>query len=111
MKLDQVRKFALSLPEVTEEPHFQYTSFRVRGKIFLTAPPGERYIHVFVDFEAREPALELHPDFVEKLMWGTRVAGLRVTLAGAKPGVVHELVLVAWRRKAPKGLAATLVQP
>jgi hypothetical protein len=34
MTLSQVRRFALSLPETTEEPHFDRTSFRVRGKIF-----------------------------------------------------------------------------
>ena len=34
MKTAQVRRFALSLPAVTEEPHFHYSSFRIRGKIF-----------------------------------------------------------------------------
>jgi len=33
VKLNDVRRFAMSLPEVTEEPHFAYTSFRVKGKI------------------------------------------------------------------------------
>ncbi len=31
-----VRKLALSFPEVTEAPHFEKTSFRIRNKIFLT---------------------------------------------------------------------------
>lgn len=30
---------ALSFPETSEAPHFDKTSFRVRGKIFAT-PPG-----------------------------------------------------------------------
>lgn len=30
------RKLALSFPEVTEEPHFEKTSFRVKNKIFAT---------------------------------------------------------------------------
>lgn len=34
--LDQLRKLALSFPEVTEEPHFEKTSFRVKKKIFAT---------------------------------------------------------------------------
>ena len=109
MKPALIRKYALSLPETTEEPHFQYASFRVRGKIFMTVPPGERYIHVFVDDDRREPALELHPEFVEKLHWGAKVVGLRVELAKAEAGVVKDLVLQAWRRKAPKALAATVV--
>ena len=31
-----LRKLALSFPEVTEEPHFEKTSFRVKKKIFAT---------------------------------------------------------------------------
>ncbi len=33
---DEVRKFALSFEGASEEPHFNKTSFRVRGKIFAT---------------------------------------------------------------------------
>jgi hypothetical protein len=36
MKIDTVRKYALSLEAVTEEPHHNYSSFRVRSKIFVT---------------------------------------------------------------------------
>lgn len=31
-----LRDFSLSLPEATEEPHFEKTSFRVKKKIFAT---------------------------------------------------------------------------
>lgn len=34
--LDTLRHLALSLPETTEEPHFEKTSFRVKKKIFAT---------------------------------------------------------------------------
>lgn len=34
--IDTFRKFALSFPEATEEPHFEKTSFRVKKKIFAT---------------------------------------------------------------------------
>ena len=47
--LDSARAFALSLPGSTEEPHFDMSSFRVRGKIFATVPPGDEDLHVFVD--------------------------------------------------------------
>lgn len=105
MKLNQVRRHALSLPEVTEEPHFQYSSFRVRGKIFVTVPPDEKHIHVFVGEEQREPALALYPKFLEKLTWGAKVVGLRVALAPAASNVVNRLVSLAWQNKAPKSLA------
>ena len=49
MRLAEARKFALSLPEATEEPHFEKSSFRVRGKIFATVPEDQKHLNVFVD--------------------------------------------------------------
>lgn len=106
MKLSAVRKFAMSLPEVSEEPHHNFGSFRVRGKIFVTLPPGDEFIHVFAPEQAREQALATHGAFVEKLLWGAKVLGLKVRLAGADPAVVNLLVRQAWEHKAPKALVA-----
>jgi len=106
MMIAQVRRFALSLPEVTEEPHFQFSSFRVRGKIFATVPPDGKHLHVFVVDDDRDIALALNPAFLEPLRWGARIVGLRVALARAKPGVVQKLLAQAWSRKAPKSLAS-----
>lgn len=36
VSIETFRKFALSFPETTEEPHFEKTSFRVKKKIFAT---------------------------------------------------------------------------
>jgi hypothetical protein len=105
MKLAQVRKIALALPEATEAPHFTSTSFRVRGKIFATAPPGDQYLHVFVSEEERELALAMDRTYVEKLLWGGKVRGLRVLLPKAKPKIVAELLTRAWTHKAPTKLA------
>lgn len=104
MKLAQVRKIALALPEVSEAPHFAFTSFRIRGKIFATAPPGDEYLHVFVADEERELALAMERSYVEKLFWGGKVCGLRVVLPKAKPKIVAELLMRAWTHKAPKKL-------
>src|SRR4051812_33282872 len=101
MKLATIRKFAMSLQVVTEEPHHEYGSFRVRGKIFVTMPPGGELIHVFVPEMSRERALTLYPSFVEKLLWGGKVAGVRVRLAAAEPEAVKRLVREAWEQKAP----------
>lgn len=49
MRLDTARRFALSLPETTEEPHFEKSSFRVKGKIFATVPEGGKHLHLQVD--------------------------------------------------------------
>jgi hypothetical protein len=105
MKLADVRRFALGLPEVTEEPHHEYSSFRVRGKIFVTVPPDGKHIHVFVSETSREQALVLYPEFAEKLVWGGKVRGIRIHLVSASPTVVNKLVHSAWVNKAPKSLA------
>jgi YjbR len=102
MKINTVRTYAMSLEAVTEEPHHNYSSFRVRGKIFVTIPPDEEFIHVFVGEEDRQSALALYPDFIEKLLWGSKVLGLRVALASAKPEVVKMLVGKAYETRVQK---------
>ncbi len=97
-----VRKHAMSLTDVTEEPHFKFSSFRVRGKIFVTVPPGDELIHVFVGEDDRERALAMYPDWAEKLLWGGKVVGLRVHLAGADTAAVKALVARAHALKSLK---------
>jgi hypothetical protein len=102
VKLAAVRKLAMALADVTEEPHFDMTSFRVRGKIFVTAPPEGTHLHVFVDDALRGPALAVHPGFIEPLLWGGKVRGLRIALAAAEPSVVENLVRAAWEEKSKR---------
>jgi len=104
MNVEQVRRIALALPSATEEPHFDYASFRIGGKIFATLPADGQHLHVFVDEEQRQIALALEPGVAEKLLWGKRVVGLRLQLAAAKPPLVKRLLAQAWSRKAPKRL-------
>ncbi len=104
MRLSTVRKFALRLPGVAEQPHFQYTSFRVLGKIFATAPREGVHLHIFISAEDRKQALLMHSDFVEELLWGGKVIGVRVELSRASLKVVKELIRLAWTAKASKSL-------
>ncbi|HEU4618403.1 MAG TPA: MmcQ/YjbR family DNA-binding protein [Gammaproteobacteria bacterium] len=105
MELAEARRFALSLPEVTEEPHFHLSSFRVRGKIFATVPQGDALLHVFVSDEDRELAVAVEPEAYETLWWGKKAVGVKVTLATADAGRLEDLLRAAWARKAPKRLA------
>ncbi len=102
MRLSEVRRFALALPGVTEEPHFHYLSFRVNGKIFATVSPKAEHLHIFVGEEQREAALAMHSAYLEKLFWGKRISGLRAVLSKANPRVVKSLLSQAWLSKAPK---------
>ena len=102
----RAREFALSLPGVSEQPHFEKSSFRVNGKIFVTVPPGEAYLHVFVDESETEASVAEDPAAFSPLLWGTKQRGLRVTLAAVDSGRLEELIEESWRRKAPKRLLA-----
>ena len=107
MNLSALRKYALSLPEVTEQPHFHFGSWRVRGKIFATLPPGDTCIHVFAPEPVREEVPAMYPAFIEKLRWGGKVVGLRIVIAAAPAALLKSLVHQAWAHKAPKGLQDT----
>ena len=107
VSLDAVRAVALALPEVTEEPHHHFGSFRVRGRIFATIPPGGELLHIFVSEQDREHALAMDPGFLEPLLWGGKVVGLRAKLPMALEVTVLELV----RRAHAHRSAARLRRP
>jgi hypothetical protein len=100
MKVETVRRFALSLPDATEEPHFHYTSFRIKGKIFATMPPSNDLLHVFAPEEDREVAIAAYPASCESLHWGKRVVGVKVNLKRADPTMVEDLLRAAYDSKA-----------
>lgn len=106
MLLEQARALALSLPETTQEPHFEKASFRVRAKIFATVPEDGEHLHVFLDEHATRAVVSEHPVACEELWWGKRLSGVRVTLAAADEELVRELLEDSWRRRAPEGVVA-----
>jgi hypothetical protein len=97
--LAEVRDMAMALLGSTESPHHRYTSFRVRGRIYATAPVEGGSLHVFVGEEDRDRMTRLDPVTYEKLGWGKRVVGLRVDLRSASADDVRDLLRVAWQRK------------
>jgi hypothetical protein len=107
MRISTARNFAMALPETTEEPHFETSSFRVRKKIFATVPPGDRHLHVYVDPAERAALLEAAPETFEPIGRGKTPSPdwIRVNLARADARQVKELLEDAWRAKAPKRLA------
>jgi hypothetical protein len=102
MKVDAVRRLALSLPSATEEPHFHYSSFRINGKIFATMPPSNDILHVFAPEEDREVAIAAHPEICESLHWGKRVVGVKINLKAANRSLVEDLLRAAYDSKSKK---------
>lgn len=102
MKLETVRTAALALPDTSEAPHHHFGSFRVGGRIFITIPPGDSHIHVFLSEPDRELALAAYPEFTEKLLWGGKVVGVRITLAKARAAAVKAMVRQACKYQSAK---------
>jgi hypothetical protein len=104
LRVADVRTLALALPEATEAPHHDMTSFRVGGKIFATVPPDGDRVHVFVSEDEVAASCAEYPGVVEELWWGKKLSGCRILLRGATKAMVRELLTEAWRRKAPRKL-------
>ena len=106
MQLADVRRMAMTLLGTTESPHHRYTSFRVRGRIYATAPPEGGFLHVFVDEATRAAAIGLAPEAAEALHWGAKVVGVRLSLARVSAARVERLLEQAWSMRAPKAAVA-----
>jgi hypothetical protein len=102
MLLSDVRRLAMANKGTTESPHHRYTSFRVRGRIYATAPVEGGSLHVFVDEEDRDRMVNIDTETYTILSWGRKVVGLRVELASAQADDVAQLLHAAWQRKAGK---------
>lgn len=107
MRLDTARRHALSLPETTEEPHFERSSFRVRGKIFATVPDTGT-LNIKIDPDESAALQQENPAAYQPVWWGQRIVPhwLQVNLAAADRQEVCELLTDAWRGCAPKRVIA-----
>jgi hypothetical protein len=108
MNQDDIRALALSLPEAEEHPHFDRASFRVRGKIFATLPPREKYgedlVVLMIPPEIKESLLETDAGAVVSLGNWERPGVVQLATARMEPAKLADLVRASWRRVAPKKL-------
>lgn len=100
MTEDEFRSLALALPEAVELDHHGSPSWRVHGRIFATLPePGA--VNVMADEGVIHEAVTENPDWCHETWWGERLTAVRIDLPAALDDVVREVVVEAWRRKAP----------
>lgn len=88
---------------MAELDHHGFPSWRVRGKILATLPHPDGVNVMVAEGVVRETVAE-NPTWCQPCWWGKRLAAVTVRLSAADPVVVRELLVEAWRRKAPVSL-------
>ena len=100
---EQVRAFALSLPEAQELSHMGRPDLRVRKRIFATLPQDGRSVNVKITPLALDMLLRSDPETFRDV-WGGRWIG--VDLSRIDPAELQALLLDGYCLAAPRSLAA-----
>jgi hypothetical protein len=106
---DDVRRVALALPETEERLTWETDiTFRVRDKIFAIGGEGATKVSIKADLETQAELIELDPATFAKSAYVGRFGWITADLERVDPALLTRLLRGAWRRTAPKRLAATL---
>jgi len=104
-----VRRLALALPEAEERLTWESDiTFRVRDKIFAIGGEGADRVSIKAGLETQAELIEMDPRTFAKSAYVGRFGWVTVDLARVDPALLESLLREAWRRTAPKKLAATL---
>ena len=109
MTFNQLRRLCLALPEVEERETWGDATFRVANKIFVIGSPEGDAVSMKASLDDQSGLIEMDPDTFAVAAYTGRYGWVKVQLAGLSPQLAERLVVNAWRRTAPKRLAAKLV--
>lgn len=105
--VDDVRRFALSLPRTEEALVRDCVKFRVRGLVYVAMSPDESLMGFAFPKEERAALVASDPDrFLMPVRSDERYNWVRVRLANLAADEMCELVLDAWEMVVPTGVAA-----
>ncbi|GGH05956.1 MmcQ/YjbR family DNA-binding protein [Mucilaginibacter phyllosphaerae] len=107
--IDKLRQIALSLPQVTEDPHFEKTSFRINKKIFATAVPGHNRATVKLSPADQDVFCTFDSTVIYPVpnKWGKQ-GWTHIDLLSVKEDMLTEILKTAYCEVAPKELAALI---
>ena len=105
---DEFRAWALSLPEATEQETWESATFRVRGKIFAVLGGDVSTASVKATLADQAGLIAADPLTYANAHYVGRFGWVSVALASADPTELRPLLVDAWRRTAPKRVAAKL---
>ena len=103
MDADEVRTFALSLPEVEEYEHGSLPAFRVRGKRFATMLQSSS-VHLMLGEPGIREAAAAWPEHCSERWFAGRLSSALVDFAAIDPTLMRELVTDAYLARAPASL-------
>jgi predicted DNA-binding protein (MmcQ/YjbR family) len=105
LSLADVRTLALALPLAEESPHFEATSFRVKGKIFATMGEEAGRVTLKFNLEDQHNLVASHTDTIAPVdgYWG-RSGWTTVIFGTLEPDFVTVLLRMSWASVAPKKL-------
>ena len=102
---EDIRTWALGLPESVEADHHGFPSFRVAGKTFCTMREDRPRMMVKLKPEHQHNFVQAHPDSIEPVpgYWG-RKGSTYVEYADLEPSLIFTLIELAWSGVAPRRL-------
>ena len=99
----------MALPEAEERVTWETDiTFRVRDKIFAIGGEGADRVSIKASLETQAGLIDLDPETFASSAYVGRFGWVTVDLDRVDPAVLASLIREAWRRSAPKRLAATL---
>ncbi|GHJ45076.1 hypothetical protein Cs7R123_24180 [Catellatospora sp. TT07R-123] len=103
---EQVRDWVLALPggEEVMVAEWGHPTLRVNGKMFAGGAPDSPTMSLKASKEEQAALIAGAPHVYSVAAYVGRYGWVRVELAGVDPGELHELVVEAWRRTAPRKL-------
>jgi predicted DNA-binding protein (MmcQ/YjbR family) len=101
---------SISLPEVSVEPHFEKTSFRVKKKIFATLNENENRATLKFTPEEQEMFCKINPEAIFPVpnKWG-KMGWTHLKYEVLSEEIVSELLKVAYLNIAPKTSKTKLI--
>lgn len=99
---ETIRKFALSLPETDEQPHFHLRAFRVKKKIFATLDEEKKRMMVKLSVKDQSVFCLYDPAIIYPVPggWGQKGATY-IELKKARKSITLDALATAFCTKAP----------
>lgn len=106
IKIATARQLAMSFDEVTEEPHFEKTSFRVAKKIFATMNEPEQRMTVRLSHIDQDVFCSFNKNVIYPVpnAWGKQ-GWTHVNLRTIRKEMLKDILTVSYCTVAPKRLA------